>query len=62
MNSKASCGQDMDRVLGWAQIQAGISKPILEQHQQIDYIQNSWYTPLQRFLTILNGHVTVEKQ
>jgi hypothetical protein len=62
MNSKASCGHDMDRVLGWAQIQSGISFPILEQHQNIDYIQNSWFTPLQRFLTILNGHITVEKQ
>eukprot|EP00978_Attheya_sp_CCMP212_P000100 scaffold186_cov32-Attheya_sp.AAC.3 len=45
----------------WAQLQAGTSKPILEDHQDIPYIENQWMVTLRNYMIQIKATIQEEK-
>ena len=43
LRAKTPLGQQINLTLGWTQLQAGISTPILESKANLDYVDNNWF-------------------
>eukprot|EP00978_Attheya_sp_CCMP212_P041766 scaffold243882_cov57-Attheya_sp.AAC.2 len=60
IRNDSTIGQASQILTWWAQMQAGTSKPILEDNQDIPYIENQWMVTLQHFMIQIQATIKEE--
>jgi hypothetical protein len=60
IRNDSTIGQANQILVRWAQMQAGTSKPILEDDQDIPYIENKWIVTLQQFMKQIQASIKEE--
>ncbi len=60
IRANTELGQQLQMILDWTQLIAGISIPILETKETLGYINNNWFIGVMGFLQSINGRVSIQ--
>jgi hypothetical protein len=60
INKMTPLGETMKTILNWVQIHSGREIPILQNGENINYVQDNWYKEIKKFLNRCNATLIIK--